>query len=225
MLIKPGKETINKIQNLPNPFLPAGSYIYYMDSLLPKKRFLSINTAILIKGCQQNDVLCQEQLYKLFYPDMIKICCRYANDMDEAGIIYNNAMMKVFKGIASYNEEGKLSGWIKTIVVNCCIDFSKSTNIFNNSTNIISETAITILPDVFDRLSGKDIQQLIAQLPKATATVFNLYIYEGFTHKQIGEHLNISDGTSKWHVSEAKKLLKIKLENISETELKANAAG
>jgi RNA polymerase sigma-70 factor (ECF subfamily) len=84
---------------------------------------------------------------------------------------------------------------------------------------------ISISPDVFDRLSGKDIQQLIAKLPKATGTVFNLYIYEGFTHKQVGDRLGISEGTSKWHVSEAKKLLKTKLKNISETELKANAAG
>jgi RNA polymerase sigma-70 factor (ECF subfamily) len=58
-----------------------------------------------------------------------------------------------------------------------------------------------------------------------TGTVFNLYIYEGFTHKQISGQLGISEGTSKWHVSEAKKILKLKLENISETELKTNAAG
>jgi RNA polymerase sigma-70 factor, ECF subfamily len=196
-----------------------------MEPVLPKKRFLSINTAILIKGCRQNDVLCQEQLYKACYPEMIKICYRYANDMDGAGIIYNNAMLKVFKSIGKYSEEGKLMGWIKTIVVNSCIDFCKRKNIFRNSMNIISEDETTILPDVFDRLSGKDIQRLISQLPSATATVFNLYVYEGFTHKQIGEQLGISDGTSKWHVSEAKKLLKLKLERISETELKTNAAG
>ncbi len=196
-----------------------------MDSFLPKKRFLSINTAILIKGCKQNDVLCQQQLYKLFYPDMIKICYRYANDMDGAGIIYNNAMLKVFKGIGNYKEEGKLAGWMKVIVVNCCIDFCKSQNIFSKSVELTEGDKGTIWPDVFDRLSGKDIQQLIAQLPKATGTVFNLYIYEGFTHKQIGEQLGISSGTSKWHLSEAKKLLKIKFENIFTTELKTNAAG
>jgi RNA polymerase sigma factor (sigma-70 family) len=186
---------------------------------------LSINTAILIKGCQQNDILCQQQLYKFCYPEMIKICYRYANDMDGAGIIYNDAMLKVFKNIDTYKEEGKLMGWIKTIVFNCCIDFCKKKTIFSKITDIVSEDEVSILPEVFDRLSGKDIQQLIAGLPKATATVFNLYVYDGFTHKQIGEQLGISDGTSKWHVSEAKKQLKIKLETISETELKTNAAG
>ena len=195
-----------------------------MDSVLPKKRFLSIDTAILKKGCQQNDSLCQEQLYKFYYPDMIKICYRYANDMDGAGMIYNNAMLKVFKGIRNYNEEGKLAGWIKVIVINCCIDFCKTKNIFSRSVELTEEEN-TIWPDIFDRLSGKDIQQLITQLPKATGTVFNLYIYEGFTHKQIGEQLGISDSTSKWHISEAKKLLKTKFENIFTNELKTNAAG
>ena len=82
-----------------------------------------------------------------------------------------------------------------------------------------------LLPEAFNRLSGKEIQELIAQLPAATATVFNLYVYEGYTHKQIAELLNISDGTSKWHVSEAKKLLKTKLVQTSQTETKTNAAG
>ncbi|MEP7238193.1 MAG: sigma-70 family RNA polymerase sigma factor [Ferruginibacter sp.] len=186
---------------------------------------MSINTAILIKGCRQNDVLCQEQLYKLFYPDMIKICYRYADDMDGAGIIYNNAMLKVFKGISNYNEEGRLSGWIKTVVINCSIDFCKQKTVFSKTAEFSKEEEVTIPPDVFDILAGRDIQQLIARLPKATATVFNMYVYEGFTHRQVGELLGISNNTSKWHVSEAKRILKIKLENISETEIKINAAG
>jgi RNA polymerase sigma-70 factor, ECF subfamily len=196
-----------------------------MAPFLPKKRFLSINTAILIKGCQQNDVLCQEQLYKLFYPDMIKVCYRYTNDLENAGTVYNNAMLKVFKGIDSYKEEGKLGGWVKAIVINCCIDFCKKKVIFHSSMDIIAENEVITLPNVFERLSGKDIQQMIAELPKATAAIFNLYVYDGFTHTQIGELLNISDGTSKWHLSEAKKILRSKLEQLSKTELKANAAG
>ena len=191
-----------------------------METVLPKKRFLSIDTAILIKGCQQNDILCQQQLYKFCYPEMIKICFRYANDMDGAGVIYNNAMLKVFNNIDRYKDEGKLLAWIRTIVFNCCIDFCKKKTLFCNSTDTIPVDEIGVLPEVFDRLSGKDIQQMIARLPKATTTVFNLYVYDGFTHKQIGELLGISDGTSKWHVSEAKKQLKTELNNISETELK-----
>ena len=196
-----------------------------MNQLLPKKRFLTANPDTLIKGCLQNDVQSQERLYKLCYPDMIKICYRYAKDADGAGTIYNNAMLKIFKSISNYKEEGKLMGWVKTIVVHCCIDFCKAQNTFSPFDTYKYEDEITINPEVFNTVSGKEIQQIIKQLPAATAMVFNLYVYEGFTHKQIGEHLGISDGTSKWHVSEAKKILKAKLEKFTQTELKTNAAG
>jgi RNA polymerase sigma-70 factor (ECF subfamily) len=197
-----------------------------MNQLLPKKRFLTANTDTLIKGCRQNDIQCQEQLYKLYYPDMIKICYRYAKDAGGAGTIYNNAMLKVFKNISNYKEEGKLGGWIKTVVVNCCIDFCKQQQPASGIQYPVPGDAdeLSINPEVFNTVSAKEIQQLLKQLPVSTAMVFNLFVYEGFTHKQIAALLGISDGTSKWHVSEAKKILKVKLEKFSETEFKTNAA-
>jgi RNA polymerase sigma-70 factor, ECF subfamily len=194
-------------------------------SQLITKRFLEANLTILIEGCKQNDIQSQQQLYRLCYPDMIKICYRYANDADGAGTIYNDAMLKVFKNIGQYTEEGKLMGWIKTIVINSSIDFSKKQHVFKQSVPYFPEEESGLRPEAFDRISGKEIQELIRQLPGATATVFNLYVYDGFTHRQIGDMLGISDGTSKWHVSEAKKLLKKKLEQFSNKELQVNAAG
>ncbi|WP_462274994.1 RNA polymerase sigma factor [Ferruginibacter sp.] len=186
---------------------------------------MTANPDTLIKGCLQNDIQSQERLYKLCYPDMIKICYRYAKDAAGAGTIYNNAMLKIFKGIGNYKEEGKLMGWVKTVVVHCCIDYCKQQHAFKPLDSYQYAEDISIKPEVFNKVSAKEIQQLIKQLPGATAAVFNMYVYEGFTHKQIGEQLGISDGTSKWHVSEAKKILKQKLDRFSETELKTNAAG
>jgi RNA polymerase sigma-70 factor, ECF subfamily len=194
-------------------------------SHLITKRFLDTNFSILVQGCRQNDLQQQKELYRLCYPDMIKICWRYAGDADGAGTIFNDAMLKVFKNIGSYNEEGRLMGWIKTIVINSCIDFSKKKNVFRQSVPWFPEDDYPIEPEALNRISGREIQQLISQLPGATATVFNLYVYEGYTHKQIGEQLGISDGTSKWHVSEAKKLLKKKMEQFYKSELQVNAAG
>jgi len=145
---------------------------------------------------------------------MIKICSRYAGDADGAGIIYNDAMLKVFRHINKYNEEGRLGGWIKTIVVNCSIDHCKKKNLFNATKSIGFEEEVFIEPEVLDKIAGKEIQQLIEQLPKATAIVFKLFIYEGFTHKQVAAQLNISDGTSKWHMNEARKLLKEKFNSL-----------
>ncbi|MBC7934297.1 MAG: sigma-70 family RNA polymerase sigma factor [Rhizobacter sp.] len=186
-----------------------------------------MDTAIdtIIAGCRKNDLQSQQKLYKLFYPDMIKICCRYAGDMDGAGIIYNNAMLKVFKNINRYAEEGKFAGWVKTIVINSSIDFCKQKNLFKRSVEYKEIDEVSLLPEVFNHVSGKEIQQVIAKLPAATATVFNMFIYEGYTHRQIAEILGIGDGTSKWHVSEAKRLLKTTFEKFLQKETRANAAG
>jgi RNA polymerase sigma-70 factor, ECF subfamily len=179
---------------------------------------LSNNLNNIIKGCLKHDLQSQERLYKLCYAEMIKICYRYAKDADGAGSIFNDAMLKVYKNLDKYEEQGKLMGWVKTIVTNTCFDYCKRQTVFNSSSIINVEDNISIEPEVFKNVSAKEIQLLIKKLPLATATVFNMYVYDGFTHKQIGEILNISDGTSKWHLSEAKKNLKTKLEKFIEIE-------
>ena len=167
---------------------------------------------ILIAGCRVNDMQCQEQLYRRCYPDMIKICHRYAGDMDGAGTIYNNALLRVFKHIGNYQHEGKLLAWIKTIVIHCCLDYIKQKNRFlNKPINEDQVPEVNMDESILGNVSAKEIQRIINKLPRATSTVFNLYLYENFTHKQIGESLGISEGTSKWHVNEARKRLSISL--------------
>lgn len=195
-----------------------------MSQVLPKPKPLTDPHEIIVRGCRENDVQCQEQLYRLCYPEMIKICIRYAGDMDGAGTIYNNAMLRVFRHIGAYRHEGKLLGWVKTIVINSCLDHIKKKGpIKEEKLGSGQEEQVSIPEDVFSRISVKDIQKIIAQLPVATGAVFNLYIYEGFTHKQVGEALGISDGTSKWHVNEARRILKIKLEHFLNPAMKTNA--
>lgn len=192
--------------------------------LLIKQQLLTDPLDIIVKGCRENDMHCQEQLYRHCYPEMIKVCFRYAADMDGAGIIFNNAMLRVFKNIHAYKEEGKLLGWIRTIVVNCSLDYIKQQHRFNNQTiGPVHENEITVPADALSQVSAKEIRAIIGQLPKATATVFNLYIYEGYTHKQIATSLGISEGTSKWHVNEARRLLKTKLENFINPGVPSNA--
>jgi RNA polymerase sigma-70 factor, ECF subfamily len=196
-----------------------------MNQVLTKPILLTDPLDIIVKGCRENDLQCQEQLYRHCYPELISICYRYGGDMDKAGIIYNNAMLRVFKSIRTYKEEGKLLGWIRTIVVNCSIDFVKQQNKFRERPlTAIHEDDLNIPAEVFSRVSAKEIQKMIVELPKATATVFNLFIYEGFTHKQVAQSLGISEGTSKWHINEGRKLLKAKLENFINAGIQNNAS-
>jgi RNA polymerase sigma-70 factor, ECF subfamily len=186
-----------------------------MNQLLTKPTALNSPPDTVLKGCREGDLQSQEQLYKYCYPDMIRICYRYAGDMDGAGLIYNNAMLRVFKAISNYRDEGKLLAWVKTIVTNCCIDFVKKQHRFKEvAPGNMEEFETPIAAEVFSFVSAKEIQQMIRDLPPATATVFNLFIYDGYTHKQIAESLGISEGTSKWHVNEGRKILKGKLEKF-----------
>jgi RNA polymerase sigma-70 factor (ECF subfamily) len=124
-------------------------------------------------------------------------------------------MLRVFRNFDTYRHEGKLMGWVKVIVVNCCLDFVKKKNKFiNEPISPEMEAQFGNDHEIQDTVSAKDIRRIIHELPRATATVFNLHVYEGFTHKQIGASLGISEGTSKWHVNEARKRLTISLKEF-----------
>ena len=183
----------------------------------------TVNYIEIIEGCVKKQIKSQEQLYRLMYPDMIKVCFRYAPDADGAASIYNNAMLKVFNNIEKYKEDGKLKSWVKVIVTNCCIDFCKQKNIFKNSIESSDYNDVILEPEVFNNISAKEVRAVINSLPKATAIVFQLFVYEGLTHKQIAEQLSISESTSKWHLSEAKTKLKNKF--VNPYKINIHAAG
>ncbi len=180
---------------------------------------LTVPIATLIERCINNDLHSQEQLYRYCYAPMIRICLRYGGDMDKAGLIFNDAMLKVFRGLTHYRHENKFWGWVKAIVINCCLDHVKKETRFPQTDSLITEIEIQALPaEVIERLSAKDIRSQINQLPRSTAVVFNLFVYEGYTHKQISEALQISEGTSKWQVSHARKILYKKLKDYLNSE-------
>lgn len=169
----------------------------------------------LIQGCRHNEAASQERLYRYCYPLLINTCLRYAGDMDGAGIIFNNAMLRVFRYLSRYRHDNKWLPWIRTIVINCSIDYVKQRHRFaDKSLAVVSEERFVLPEEVLQRIAAKDIRSLIWQMPRGTATVFNLFIYEGYTHREIGELLRISEGTSKWHMNEARRILKSKLEKF-----------
>lgn len=162
----------------------------------------------LIEACRNNDIKAQEQFYKSCYKRFIPLCLRYADDLDGAATIFNNALLRIFRNLDTYKNEGKLMAWVKTIIVNCSLDYVKKNQ--SLKFNPIQEEVEENSPDKSDLpedVTVKEIRQWIMELPKTTAIVFNLFIYEGYSHKEIAHLLNIAEGTSKWHVNEGRKLL------------------
>jgi RNA polymerase sigma factor (sigma-70 family) len=164
----------------------------------------------VIKGCINNDRRAQELLYKQFYGPMVSLCIRYTRNEEDAIEVLHNGFLKVYKHIASY-DAGKalLYTWIKTIMVNSAIDFIRSNQKFKNNVELKETHDAGVMDnEAIQRMGTTELLKLIQKLPLATQTVFNLYVLEGYNHREIGELLGISDGTSKWHLSEARRQLK-----------------
>lgn len=161
----------------------------------------------LVKGCINNERVAQEALYKLFHADMLRVCYSYLPDKELAKEAFNMGFLKVFQAIQNFDtDKGELGGWIRKIMIFTSIDLCRKELKFSTAT--VSESdgeEIFINPSILEKLFFEDILQNVRTLPFATQTVFNLSVLDGFTHKEIGEQLNISEGTSRWHLAEAKK--------------------
>ena len=177
----------------------------------------------MIEGCRKQNRQSQEQLYRHCYADMIKVCCRYARDLDEAGAFYNEAMLKVFTNIGQYKGSGEPMAWVRRVMVNTCIDHCRSQVKFATNQLDDDERELAIIPEVYNRLSANDVMQLLDTLPVNTGLVFKLFVLEGFKHEEIGGLLGISRGTSKWHLNEARRLLKEQLDSTLKKEIYSNA--
>ncbi len=175
---------------------------------------MEFNLLHIINGCRNKERLSQKALYEHCYCEMIKVCNRYTYDNEISGSLYNDAMVKVFNQIHNYKEEGKLMGWIKRIVINTCIDYVRlKTPMVTTELKENNLEEYSIPEKVFEKFSATDIQKIICELPPNISTVFNLYVYETYNHNEIAELLQIPNGTSRYYLSEARRLLKGKIEN------------
>ena len=170
----------------------------------------------LVKGCKANNRQAQEGLYKLFYAEILKLCYRYLKSDDLAMEALNAGFLKVFQNIDTYErEKGELGAWIRSIMVRTCIDLARKEAKFNEIGESRDDSEfIFITPDVLDKLYAEDVLKAIRTLPAATQLVFNLSVIEGYSHKEIGDQLQITESTSRWHLSEAKKQLRATLQPI-----------
>ena len=155
----------------------------------------------------------------MFYGKMMGVCYRYAKDKDEAQDMVQNGFIKVFKKLDVYNFDGSLEGWIRRIMVNTAIDQIRKNKrapfLIEDETRVQNDEEIIPFVDKeveFDtKLKAETAIKAISELSPAYRTVFNMYVIEGFTHKEIAKYLDISEGTSKSNLAKAKQKLRAKL--------------
>jgi RNA polymerase sigma factor (sigma-70 family) len=161
----------------------------------------------LIDGCLQGDRKLQKELYERFAPKMYGVCLRYAGNAEEAEDILQEGFVKVFNKMGSFRREGSFEGWIRRIIVNTAIEHFRCKTYLAPVTEREEEHMESDYLSVLDNLAEKDIIGLVQQLSPGYRSVFNMYVIEGYTHRQIAEIMGISEGTSKSQLSRAKSIL------------------
>jgi RNA polymerase sigma-70 factor (ECF subfamily) len=175
-----------------------------------------------IQGCVANDRKVQEQMYRAYYEPFFKICLRYADDEQDAALWLNDGFLKIFTRICDFRGQGSLEGWMRRVVVNTCLDHLRQKASYR-TVPLTADAATTpadapvTLNDALSQIQFRELTALIQHLPVASRTVFNLCVFEGFSHREIAQALNIREGTSQWHVNRARELLKARILQSSQT--------
>ncbi len=159
------------------------------------------------EGCAKGERKFQQMLYDMFSAKMFGVCLRYANEYNSAQDLLQEGFVKVFKNIDKFRGEGSFEGWVRRIFVNTAIEhYRKQVNMYalhESETNYYEHYEDNAL----ETLKQEDILKMIQKLSSGYRTVFNLYIVEGYSHKEIGEMIGISEGTSKSQLARARYLL------------------
>jgi len=167
----------------------------------------------IINGCCKRSRKSQKKLYKMFYAYGMSITLRYAESRDEAANILNDAFMKVFSNIKKYNRDRPFKPWFRRIVINTAINQYHKTKKHRQLEELdLSNNGVQKEEQIISGISYDEIIEMVQQLSPAYRTVFNLYVIEGFKHREIADMLDIAVGTSKSNLAKAKRNLQSILE-------------
>ncbi len=189
-------------------FTTTQPFVQDCISMSDKTSLLPDTEQLLIKGCIAGDRAFQSKLYDQFAPKMLSVCMRYAKSREEAEEILLEGFLRVFTYIINFKGRGSFEGWMRKIMVNCALFRYRNKlhlhpvlNLDNVSYNVASES------DTASGLEAKELLALIQSLPAGYRIIFNLYVFEGYKHREIAELLGISEGTSKSNLADARAFL------------------
>jgi len=164
----------------------------------------------LIKKCKQGDLKSQSQLYQLYVDKLFAMCLKYSRNYAEAEDNLQDGFITIFNKIGQYKFQGSFEGWLKRIMINTALQRYRERNVLNLVTDKIpADIAVSVDEE---SVSLDFLLKIIQELPNKYRMVFNLYVLDGYSHKEIAEVMKISTGTSKSNLSRARKILKLKVE-------------
>ncbi len=179
----------------------------------------------IIAGCLNNHPVAQKELYNRYSPKMLTVCYRFAHSREDAEDMLQEGFIKVFSQIHTFQNKGAFEGWIRRIIVHTCINVLKRNKKFNEAVDIELAVEAQVRDNIPSILQAKQVVECIRMLPTGYRTVLNLYAIEGYSHREIGDMLDIGESTSRSQYTRAKALLEqvlIKKRIIEKPELQAD---
>lgn len=179
-----------------------------------------LDTRELINKCIRNDTGAQRELYNRFAPKMLSICYRYASSKDDAEDIFQEGFLKIFENLNQLKNHDLIEWWMKRIFINEALRLNNS----KKRINLVEDLSV-LRPapienyGISEKLGTDEITKLIQKLPDKMRMVFNMYVIEGFSHSEIAVMLNISEGTSKSNLHDARKTLQRKISALEKVSL------
>ncbi len=173
----------------------------------------------LLTACIRSERKAEYELYKMTYGYLMSICFRYTNSREEAEEMLNIGFLKILRNLEKYKLEIPFKLWIRRIMINILIDEFRRNKKHKETIEYVDgyyETGETCDENaVISKMNVDEIHELIMKLPAMSQKVFNLYIIDGYSHKEIADLLKMSEGTSKWHLNQSRNRLKEMLTKIT----------
>lgn len=171
-----------------------------------------MNEKKLIQACIKEKSSAQKRLYDLYAPKMYYVCLRYARHELEAQDMLQDGFIKVFDNLASFKSNGSFEGWIRRIMVNTSLNYCRKSSFKQEQIGIEDYQDKVVDSKAVSNLSEQELLKVIQQLPDGYRMVFNLYVIEGYSHKEIGELLDITESTSRSQLAKSRKWMQNELE-------------
>ena len=174
----------------------------------------------IIYKCQEGNSGAQTVLYRLFSSKMYGVCLRYAKGRAEAEDILQEGFVRVFTKIGQFEFKGSFEGWMRRIMVNTALEKFRKHDRLYPVEEMKNYESTEWVDDTISSITAGDLMKIIQELPPRYRMVFNLFAIEGYSHVEIGEMMNISEGTSKSNLSRARMILQKRVTENFETEKK-----
>ena len=180
---------------------------------------LKIKEEDIINECLKGKQEAFSRFYDIYSGVLFSLCLRYAKNRADAEDILQEGFILIFKNLKQYKFNGSFEGWLKRIMANTALGYYRRKNVIQYTDQLfLMDTRPDYHESAIEKISNKELIEIIQKLPFGCRTVFNMYAIEGYSHKEIAETLNISVGTSKSQLFDARKLLKKHLESLNVKE-------